>query len=283
MHTHFFDLEYGRKKREEGERVHGINVYEKYEGLTIEKRVENMNDSGIDKAVLLCLEEPFLGYTMRLAKEAKEKFPGRFVIFGYINPLRDNPDKVDLLANEGFVGLKMYAGMGYYPGDEICYPIYERAIKHKMPIYYHCGVAFTHSTVLSEYSLPIKLEKAVKTFPELTFIGAHLGVPFYAEMYAMLRFLPNLYTDICGGLAWRFPDKREILKRVIQDIPDKILFGTDADYSIPLTEDVNVVTHDVNVVTHWERIFAEIENRNEILKKMFYENAMRILDFEKGG
>ena len=75
--------------------------------------------------------------------KAKERFPGRFMGYANINP--GDPEaanKVKKAANDGLQGIKLYPSSWseLHTYDAPCYPIYEAALKHKLPIFLHFGI-----------------------------------------------------------------------------------------------------------------------------------------------
>jgi len=75
--------------------------------------------------------------------EVKRRFPNQCLPFVFIDPrmgtVRENKDFVEKYMAKGFVGIKMYPSLGYYPFDERLEEVYAFAEKNEVPILTHCS------------------------------------------------------------------------------------------------------------------------------------------------
>lgn len=111
-----------------------------------------------------------------------------------------------------------------------------------------------------EHAHPMAVDALASEFPELTIIAAHPGWPWVDEMTAVALHKGNVFWELSGWAPKYFPAslKTDIRGR----LRDKIMFGSDHP-SLP-----------------FERIFrewAELGYTDEIMEKVFHENAERVL------
>ncbi|HWP28469.1 MAG TPA: amidohydrolase family protein [Chloroflexota bacterium] len=121
------------------------------------------------------------------------------------------------------------------------------------------GMPGGHGAIL-RHAHPAAIDELAANFPDLTIIAAHPGWPWTEEMIAVALHKGNVYWELSGWAPKYFPEplKRDIRGR----LRDKIMFGSDYP-SIP-----------------YERLFrewAELGYPDEILEKVFHQNAERIL------
>lgn len=100
------------------------------------------------------------------------------------------------------VGLKIF--LTYQRGradDEKMRPIYDFASRH--------GLAVTFHTGLPSYHLPYENDmegskikyicNAAREYPDVSFIAAHMGDPYFDESAEAMHGLDNVFTDFCGA------------------------------------------------------------------------------------
>jgi predicted TIM-barrel fold metal-dependent hydrolase len=164
----------------------------------------------------------------------------------------------------GFVGIKMYPALGYYPFDEKLDELYEWAEKTQIPIMYHCteGVIYYRGSLngykpprfaskfhnLAEtepakyqrnFTEPDNYHHVLKMYPKLKICLGH-----YGGDHEMLIKSPNWYTrvrELVCKYEYCFTDvsftlnnpavfpmlHNDINDASNKDLGDKILFGTD--------------------------------------------------------
>lgn len=132
----------------------------------------------------------------------------------------------------------------------------------------------------------------VKRHPQTTFIGAHVGC--YAEnlawVSALLDACPNFYVDIAARLA-ELGRQPYTARRFFINYADRILFGTDFPASMDwyqlhyrfLETDDEYFNYDLLEVPSQGRWrIAGLHLPDEVLAKIYYQNAARLLRFETG-
>lgn len=207
---------------------------------TGEKTVRNLDEWGIDKAVVVAVDNGLMHGEAKASiqeqnkavADAARRFPDRLIAFLSVDPRRPNAlELVDRCVNDwGMRGLKCHPDTGWYPDDEAYHPYWDKMRQYKLPVLTHTGPLEPPSK--SECVHPDRLDKLAANFPEVTFIAAHLAFRWYKELVQVVRKHPNLMVDIA---AWQ-PTAHEsygkfvhVLRGVMDAIgADKVIFGTDA-------------------------------------------------------
>jgi predicted TIM-barrel fold metal-dependent hydrolase len=222
---------------------------------------ERLVSSGVlERACLLSVGNAWTSYTqdedeaiLRLAKT----YDGFFVPFAHLDLTRP-PESVDEFHRRGFAGLKAIFPPFPYD-DERCFPFYERAEKHHMPILFHLGgsgyfppeqVTLPAHRFASKNMMVITLDLVAKLFPKLPIIGGHFGVVERGEVELIKGAL-----DVLG--------------------PDKILYGSDSRLDGPVTK-----------VAFWESRLDEIQAGPAAKEKILQANAEKLIagsGFSPGG
>jgi predicted TIM-barrel fold metal-dependent hydrolase len=164
----------------------------------------------------------------------------------------------------GFVGIKMYPALGYYPFDEKLDELYAWAEKTQIPIMYHCtdGVIYYRGSLkgfppprfaskfhsLNEtkpelfqrnFTEPDNYHHVLKMFPKLKICLGHYGGEnemlkskpnWYSRVRELIVNHEYVYTDVSFSLhnTSVFPlIHADINDSNNKDLGDKILFGTD--------------------------------------------------------
>jgi len=146
------------------------------------------------------------------------------------------------LKNGTIIGFKLYPGYQYfYPADQRLEPIYALAKQHNVPVVIHTGDLFTQDASkppLLKYSHPLNVDEAAALHPDVTFVIAHLGSPWFLDATEVVFKNPNVYADLSGffqGTIGQGNDQayvalvRQRLRESIAYLGDaaKFLYGTD--------------------------------------------------------
>jgi len=214
-----------------------------YSEFSPEKFITEMDEAGIDKAVIQCAEPSGLKDEYVYNTYIK-RYPDRILAFSGVNPLnklkrfdRKSLDRVDKAVKDyGFkgVGELLPAYMGYSPNDKRIYPLYEKITELKVPILIHAAATPVVTAVSHmEFARPCFLEQVADDFPDLNIIAAHMGYPWVEELLALMEKNVNIYADIAHLcireflLTWYLVMAKEY--RVI----NRIMFGTDTSCRPP--------------------------------------------------
>ena len=172
--------------------------------------------------------------------EFARRYPEVIVPIGYLRLGIDGPHDVDRLKAFGFRGLKVIRPAKSYDDPEYL-AIYARAKALKLPVLFHTGTlagspqgspGLNVSSVRMQF---MSLDAIAREFPELPLIGAHLGVPSFAEAAWVARMHPNVYYDVCGPIMLPAKNPKfghlavDMIFQAIaaSDTVDQLVFGSD--------------------------------------------------------
>lgn len=206
-----------------------------------EKLVREMDEAGIDKAVIIALDwgmHPGIGegkYSLEelhnILAGAVKAYPDRFILFASIDPRRANAASwLERAVKEyGARGFKLHPAVGFYPNDRMVYPLYRKAAQLDIPVMIHTGPETP--PLYSKYCLPVYVDDVATDFPDLTLIMAHSGLGWWEEAASVAAMKPNVYLDLAG---WQPRLRRNPLDfyRTVRNILDtvgasRVLFGSD--------------------------------------------------------
>lgn len=188
--------------------------------------------AGVDRAVLVALDARPAGF--HTSNEAVawmvKQDPKRIVGFASVDPnLTDAPDQLERAVQDlGLRGLKLAPMYQFFaPDAPTVFPLYERALRLGLPILIHQGTSYLGRRAPLEDSLPWRLDRVAREYPELKIVIAHFGFPWGPDVVALIRKHDNVYTD-CSALGFR----PSFLHRTLVDayeygVLDKVLFGSD--------------------------------------------------------
>ena len=121
---------------------------------------------------------------------------------------------------------------GFDPTSPALDPLYERCVKHNLPVLIHVGTSFVRFGPL-EWSKPCLIDAVARKFPDLRIIMAHLGHPWEGETIAVIRKHPNVYSDISAlhYRPWQFYHSLMLAQEY--GAMGKLLFGSDYPLTTP--------------------------------------------------
>lgn len=205
-----------------------------------DRLIREMDEAGIDKAVVLVIDAEFLTPDCFPAKEYNEyvaqqlrAYPDRLIGFCGIDPRRKQGAIRELercVGDLGFRGVKLWPLTGFYPDDPAYYPFYERVEDLGVPILTHTGRG-PHYTYL-KHSRPVYVDTLAVDFPRIPIIMAHVGIPWTEEAIGVAAKNPNVYVDL-SSLQPLYKQAPVFLFQLLSQAKlmcggvDKILFGSD--------------------------------------------------------
>jgi len=174
--------------------------------------------------------------------DLEEQLPANICYCPGINPYRlgerELADLEALLKKPEVVGIKIY--LGYYPFyayDEVYSPVYDLAIKYRLPVVFHTGDTYSERGLL-KYAHPLTLDDVAVKYRNINFMMAHFGDPWVLDGAEVLYKNRNMYADLSGLLV----GNKDVLKEKLAspfffnhlkhalaftDDYSKFLFGTD--------------------------------------------------------
>ena len=222
-------------------------VMEKISGLwdvSGDLLVKDMDEGGIDKAVLNVLDHPQFSGTgeslsldekHRIYAEAVKRHPDRLIgCIAGVDPNR--PTAVEFLERAvkewGMIGLKLHPCFGrFYANDRRCYLLYEKCVELGIPAYIHTGIEHTPFPI--KYGDPIHVDDVALDFPELKIVMFHAGLHHWwpaASAIAGLRHNVFLELGFWQLKLLRNPVEAfyKPLRAMLDEVgPSKIMYGTD--------------------------------------------------------
>lgn len=229
--------------------------------MSAAEQIRLMDSNGIDKAVIMPLnnaESPAENQSIGELLYICRTYPDRFIPFCNVDPRL--PRRPDLIRTEDFEFiLNQYRQLGCKGLGEITARIYwddpsmlrllEACMKVGFPVTFHSTTEEVNEYgVLDRLHLPL-LEKVLKMFPDLKFIGHSPG--FWSEIsgditlknrngypggpvkpggriQALMRKYNNLHADLsaCSGFNALKRDSGQAF-RFIDEFQDRLLFGLD--------------------------------------------------------
>ena len=231
-----------------------------------------MDVAGIEQAVLLPMDcARARGHAVSSNEQVAELCSGssRFIGFASVDPLREGAAReLEQAVNSmGLKGLKLDAALQDFPPDDPkAFEVYEAAAALKIPLVIHAGMSWAPVTPLV-LGHPLKLEPAVRKFPELNFVLAHFAWPWVWEAIAMALKYPNVYLDTSclyydsPREFFQFVFSKQIPTTIIErSLRNKVIFGS----NYPRVEIKNMV-HALKALNLTEgcldRIFKENPER----------------------
>ena len=202
--------------------------------------------------------------------EAAQKNPDVMIAFASIDPHKGKMGAREarrLVEEHGVQGFTFHPTVqGFYPYDEIAWPIYEVIDEFKMPAVFHSG----HSGIGSgmrcggglrlEYSNPMHLDDVAIRFPDMQIIIAHPSFPWQDEALSVAMHKPNVYIDLSGWSPKYFPP--QLVQYANTLLKDRVLFGSDFPLISP---------------DRWLMDFEHAGFREEVKPGILKGNAVRLL------
>ncbi|KYH41677.1 MAG: hypothetical protein AYL32_003770 [Candidatus Bathyarchaeota archaeon B26-2] len=207
------------------------------------------------------------------------RHPDRLVGSVHIDP-RDARalEDLDRYHEEGFKWVKLFPNLGFYPDDPAYMEFFTEVSKRRMGILLHMGtvsLSDTGAELNSKYARPIYVDLLVRRFPETNFVLAHMGSTWYSEAICMAMSYENVYLDSSSSRAQPIFLAMKYLPWYyhphFKEFYSKVLWGYDG---YPPT-----ASQAEGIVQGWERFLKEFGVSPEDRRKIFYENAARLLSF----
>jgi len=206
-----------------------------------DKLLSEMGEAGIDLSIIFPMdfglaanigEAPVsILEVNKVYADLAAKHPQKLVALVGVDPRRK---EAPLLVEQGIKewnmrGLKLYPAAGFYPCDQVAYPLYEMVERFDLPVVIHTGPA-AHP-LYSQYAQPVYIDKVAADFPRVNFIMAHMGYGWYSEAVSLAANKPNICLDISGWQREYHSNPKEfyyVLRSALNMLgKGRILFGSD--------------------------------------------------------
>lgn len=225
---------------------------------TVPNLVREMDELGIERAILLPIDFPFLSENASYAIQAGKRTE-RLVAFGSVHPYSPNLEaKLDLQAATGIRGIKVHPAVQMVPPDDPrAMQLYRLAGERNLIVLWHCGPVGIELGLSRKMSQVRLYEKPLAENPKTKFILGHSGALQFDEALELVKKYDNAYLETSSqGLVG--------LRRIVEGAPaDRILFGSDWPFyhqAIPLA-----------------KVLMLTEGRPELRRAILRDNAVRLL------
>jgi len=197
----------------------------RYKRLTASELIVQMDENGIEKAVVCPVEEHITVYNQEgndYILQAVKEYPDRLIGFATVNPWygRRAVEELRRAIGEGLRGLKLNSTIqGYFINDELVYPVIETAQELDIPVYFH--------TATPIFSLPLQLSDLAGEFPEVRFVMGHSAASdFWIDAAPATRMHDNIFLEssLRSGSA--------VLQHLVDELgAGRLMFGSDTPAS----------------------------------------------------
>lgn len=227
--------------------------------------VKEMNETGTERAVIMGRKADNFGIVDNdEIYELSQKYPGRFIPFGGINPnLPGQVEEIERIAGLGFRGIGMDAGWlrkPLYYDDPIFDPIYAKC--QELGLIASLTSSFMLGPDMS-YSDPDPIQRVAIKYPKLKIVVPHGAWPHVHKALSMAIRCPNVYLmPDCYVYIHNFPLSEEYITAANTYLKYRILYAS--SYPVRSLE---------QCIEGWKsRNFTE-----DALKNNMYDNAARLL------
>ena len=217
--------------------------------------------------------------------DAKRRFPGRFMGYANVNPAQEDAvEAVRRAGRDGLQGIKLYPSSwrDFHAYDEVCYPVYEEALRQKLLVFLHFGITIGGQADL-RHGNPLDIQLPSRDFPDLNFVIAHFGAGFFREVLLLQYQADNVYMDSSGSNSWMkyLPydlDIRKIFERaIITGGAKKVIYGTDSTF-FPRGYRINILEQQYEAVKSLSEGPDAIVSEEDI-DAIFRGNILRLNGF----
>ena len=272
---------------------------------TPEELIEEYDEIGVERAVVLPSVNPECAYRVQSNEEAleiAERYPGRFIPFCNVDPrFMTNSSR------SPFEWIfKYYRDKGCKGVGEVCanLPILDPLVQAMfkgveaagLPLTFHLSPYVGHDYGLVDHAGLPQLEESLRRFPKLKFFGH--SQTFWAEMGAnpslnerigypkgpiaaegripeLMRKYENLYGDLSAGSGFNALDRdRKYAAKFLTEFQDRLFFGTD---NCQPKGHMHVTRPLAGLLTDMRKT-GEISET--VFQKVARENAIRVLGLE---
>jgi Predicted metal-dependent hydrolase of the TIM-barrel fold len=233
---------------------------------------EDLKNEGITKAILLPIISHLKGggrIENEHIKEICNSDPDLFYGFASFDMNKDYLSELKYAINElGLKGIKIHPQLQVIrPDDERLKKVYDFADKYNLPIVIHTGITGIGANVKGggglklDFGRPIYIDNVASEYPNVIFIMAHFGWPWYEEALAVAYHKANVYIDISGWSPKYIPNV--VIRYMDSLLQDRTLFGSD----YPMIRPSRIINE-----------LKQINLKEQTIKKILYENALKILN-----
>ena len=238
-----------------------------------------IEEAGIEQFVVIAIPKRADVHTPNeFIAQYVARYPGRAVGMGSVNP-HDSSAAAEFehaVTKLGLRGVKIsptYQAVD--PRSSACWPLYEIANHHNVPVMFHCGGAYTGSL---EFADPCLLDKVAMAFPDLKLIVAHFGQPYMEQTAILMRKNPNVFADLSARYhrPWQLYNGIMIAREY--RVTDRLLFGSDFPVRTP-----KLAMEDFRGINDWGTGASMPRVPDELIEEIMYQRPLSLLNMEPAG
>jgi predicted TIM-barrel fold metal-dependent hydrolase len=121
----------------------------------------------------------------------------------------------------------------FEPDSPKVYPLYAKIRELGVPIIWHQGTSMAARFGPLEAAHPVRLDRVLRDFPEITMIFSHLCYPWAQDAVVMARKHPQLFVDISAMATRPWYVYNALVAAQEYEALDKILFASDYPWYTP--------------------------------------------------
>ena len=212
-----------------------------------------------------------------VASRLAARQPGKIIGFMSVHP--DDPNVFDEMErcvhDLGLRGIKLAAN--YQRFDPMGPParrLYAYAERAGLPIVFHQGTGAAPSAPL-RYAHPLVMDEVAIAFPDLKIVMAHIGHPWHADCFVVVRKHPNVYADVSGQLYRPWSMYNGFRLAYEWGVLDKLLFASDW----PVTTPAETI-ESLRGFNRFAREHRLPEVPDDALEGIIQRDSLRLLDLE---
>jgi predicted TIM-barrel fold metal-dependent hydrolase len=201
--------------------------------------------------------------------EFVKAYPKQLIGFWGIDPHKGMKAVHEIVHAVNELGMRGIATDPYLahipPHEARYYPLYAKCCELKIPVFITTAPPPQVPRAVMDYIDPRHVDIVARDFPELTLIMSHGGYPFVNEaIFACMRNA-NVYMDLS---EYELAPMADVYVQALNTvIGDKVVFAS----AHPFVEQEEAI-----------RIYANLKLKDDVRRKVMYDNARRILGLVPG-
>jgi predicted TIM-barrel fold metal-dependent hydrolase len=245
--------------------THAWDVYfrcPKPEPGTLEDFISALDKTGISQAVFTGRRSPLRKFSNETIAECVKAYPDRLFGFAGIDPTEGHAAVREIESAVKKLGMKGIAldphHIKVYPDDRLLYPLYYKCAELDVP------VIFTMGPLVGKWADPQAVDNIADEIPGLKIVCSHGVWPQVTELIALAYRRENVYLE--SSIYEFLPGAQPIFEAANTILQDKIIYASGFPFR-PL-DDI--------------KRFLEYPFDEEVVEKLVYRNAARLLKIENG-
>ena len=209
-----------------------------------EKLIAEMDEGGVDISVVVQVDNtvfdllstgregaPPIERSFEALSDVVKRHPGRLTWGAGIDPRRGNAAKLaDKAVRElGARIIKLYPPAGFYPNDNVVYPLYRKAVELGVPVQIHTAPV-AQNKMRSKFCQPICYDDVAVDFPELKIQIIHSGVEWSQDVLAIAQRRKNMFLDVAAWSRRLNANHIEYYRRIremMNRAPGRVMWASD--------------------------------------------------------